>query len=102
MNHRPCILEIINGLRLGLLSQQNLRLGCETHLMTLLDSAQASTSKLQVGLGRAHTGIGRRENVIGLFHVEHEFLNDLIERKVGRDELFTGTPLVGDSAAEVE
>jgi hypothetical protein len=26
----------------------------------------------------------------------------LIERKVGRDELFTGTPLVGDSAAEVE
>ena len=102
VNHRLCILEIVNGLRLDLLSLQDLRLGCETRLVTFLDSAQASTSELQVGFGGAHTGIGRRENVIGLFHVEDEVLDSLIESKVRRDELFTGTPLGGDSAAEVE
>ena len=63
MDHRPRVLEVINGLGLDLLCQKDLRLGGEPNAVPLVDRVKAGLRELEIGFGCAAARISRGEDV---------------------------------------
>jgi len=85
MHLRICILEVVNRLCLDLLCEQDLRLGCEADLVTLLDGSQGDIRELEVGLRSTDIGNRRGKNVERPFYIKYYVLDRLIEIEVCGD-----------------